>query len=350
MKIAILSDIHANYPALTKVVEHAKRHGAEQFWCLGDVIGYGPYAVECLHWLTNEVAELCWVMGNHEAMFIALMIKNNWFGDPGQQSQVKEQHYYAFRELAEAEGKEGLFSQSEPKITVGKNEPQSGGREGTPRDPIAALNQNIEALKTCAELGSYGWQFFTKSRLGPSQIIRDGTDYWLVHASRLDNRQIGPYIYPWASYYLEIELNELQKLYQVQNRPICQFHGHTHVPYLLTTDSPIVEPPFHTVCVESGKVYPLGKCLTLANPGSVGQPRNTDCRACYALLDTSLPSLTFYRVKYDVDKVIRTMTRMGFPNHLAWRLHSAAYGVKEHEPPDEWKSCYECQKQEEEVE
>lgn len=41
MKVAVLSDIHANLEALEAVLADARGNGAESFWCLGDVVGYG---------------------------------------------------------------------------------------------------------------------------------------------------------------------------------------------------------------------------------------------------------------------------------------------------------------------
>jgi len=40
MRTLIISDIHANLPALDAVIEDAGSFG--QVWCLGDVVGYGP--------------------------------------------------------------------------------------------------------------------------------------------------------------------------------------------------------------------------------------------------------------------------------------------------------------------
>ena len=47
MKIAILSDIHSNYPALKAVVEAARQQKIENFIVLGDFFGYYPWAVDC---------------------------------------------------------------------------------------------------------------------------------------------------------------------------------------------------------------------------------------------------------------------------------------------------------------
>ena len=42
-QIALLGDVHANLPALEAVISHAASLGVEQFWNIGDFVGYGPY-------------------------------------------------------------------------------------------------------------------------------------------------------------------------------------------------------------------------------------------------------------------------------------------------------------------
>ena len=58
----------------------------------------------------------------------------------------------------------------------------------------------------------------------------------------------------------------------------------------------------------------------LINPGSVGQPRDLDPRAAYAVLDTLASSITFHRVPYDVDLAGGRILMAGLPERLAKRL------------------------------
>ena len=55
MRLAILSDIHANLPALEAVLADIERAGVDELWCLGDVVGYGAQPDEC----AALVAERC---------------------------------------------------------------------------------------------------------------------------------------------------------------------------------------------------------------------------------------------------------------------------------------------------
>jgi len=64
VRLAIVSDIHANLPALEVVLADAQRVGVDQLWCLGDVVGYGAHPDECAS-LIAERSALC-LVGNHD--------------------------------------------------------------------------------------------------------------------------------------------------------------------------------------------------------------------------------------------------------------------------------------------
>lgn len=64
MRIAVISDIHANGQALSAVLADVDAAGADELWCLGDVVGYGPEPNECCA-VVRERAALC-LVGNHD--------------------------------------------------------------------------------------------------------------------------------------------------------------------------------------------------------------------------------------------------------------------------------------------
>src|SRR5919108_1807868 len=63
MRLAIVSDIHANLPALEAVLADVESAGPDELWCLGDVVGYGAQPDECTR-LVAERCDLC-LVGNH---------------------------------------------------------------------------------------------------------------------------------------------------------------------------------------------------------------------------------------------------------------------------------------------
>jgi predicted phosphodiesterase len=64
MRVAVISDIHANLPAFEAVLAATEASGAEEIWCLGDVVGYGAQPDEC----ADLARERCAVtlVGNHD--------------------------------------------------------------------------------------------------------------------------------------------------------------------------------------------------------------------------------------------------------------------------------------------
>jgi len=63
------------------------------------------------------------------------------------------------------------------------------------------------------------------------------------------------------------------------------------------------------------------KYFYLVNPGSVGQPRDGDPRAAYALYSAEERTVEFCRVAYDVDRAAAKIRAAGLPDFLAARLH-----------------------------
>jgi len=64
MRVAVLSDVHANLHALEAVLEAVDREHPDAIWCLGDIVGYGPRPDECCR-IVEERAEIC-LVGNHD--------------------------------------------------------------------------------------------------------------------------------------------------------------------------------------------------------------------------------------------------------------------------------------------
>ena len=94
--------------------------------------------------------------------------------------------------------------------------------------------------------------------------------------------------------------------------------GHTHVPSLFRAGKER----------QPGRVgydtpYPLAPRAFL-NPGSVGQPRDGDPRAAYAVIDLAVGSVTFHRSSYRIDETQRRIRERGLPAIFADRL---AFGL-----------------------
>lgn len=94
--------------------------------------------------------------------------------------------------------------------------------------------------------------------------------------------------------------------------------GHTHVPSLFSSADRVQagRVKYDTPYQLEGRVF--------MNPGSVGQPRDGDPRAAYAVLDLSGRTVTFHRSSYRFDETQRRIRERGLPPILADRL---AFGL-----------------------
>ena len=64
MKIAVISDIHANLPALNATLKFLSTQKIDRIICLGDVVGYGPFPNECIELVKEHCQHV--MMGNHD--------------------------------------------------------------------------------------------------------------------------------------------------------------------------------------------------------------------------------------------------------------------------------------------
>jgi diadenosine tetraphosphatase ApaH/serine/threonine PP2A family protein phosphatase len=146
-----------------------------------------------------------------------------------------------------------------------------------------------EAAKEDRAAGERRWNFLGHLRVR----VSDG-GYLFVHGS--PRQPINEYLNP------DDTINEPLKISTVLGRidHVC-FVGHTHWPGVFTDDNEFWKPeelPDRTYVID-----PSHKAIL--NPGSVGQPRDGDNRASYAILDTGAADgkhrVEFHRLPYDID-------------------------------------------------
>ena len=117
--------------------------------------------------------------------------------------------------------------------------------------------------------------------------------------------------------YLVDELNVIRAL-KASERPLCLF-GHTHysVTWELSTDAA------DTVGLSAMRDLQLtlrDGFTYLVNPGSVGQPRDGDARASYAIVDTDRRHVEVIRLEYPIEQTQAKILTSGLPEVLAKRL------------------------------
>jgi len=111
----------------------------------------------------------------------------------------------------------------------------------------------------------------------------------------------------------------------LENSPFAlTFFGHTHVQGVIGLDgrelfsaqlqrTPRDKQQVNTVQLDQGVRY-------LVNPGSVGQPRDGDPRAGFAIYDATEHSISLFRVPYDIERAQHRIIAAGLPDRLASRL------------------------------
>jgi len=117
--------------------------------------------------------------------------------------------------------------------------------------------------------------------------------------------------------YIFDELDALRAL-KVSSRPLCLF-GHTHYPVTFELSAAAFESTGPSSSAETHLDLRNGSKY-LVNPGSVGQPRDGDPRAAYAIIDVDQRAVDLIRLPYAVEEAQAKVVKAGLPEVLAQRL------------------------------
>jgi len=228
MKIALISDVHGNYPALLAVFERIRKENCDLIISLGDIAGYYCMVNECIKLCRdNNVVN---VLGNHD-------------------------YYLITNTKCPRSATANICIEFQKKVIT---------------------SENLEWLQT--SIPEY-------RNLG----------YWFVHGGW--NNPLDEYI---ESFDFSIMGDCGARLFA---------SGHTHIQ----------------------KVQRKGN-LIYVNPGSIGQPRDGDWKAAFAIIE-STGEVSIYREKYDVDRIAHAMKKNGFKTRLYEGLYNGTriqpfYGSK----------------------
>lgn len=142
-KVLVISDVHANQVALEAVLADAGE--ADEVWCLGDVVGYGPRPNECIQ-LIASLPNLTCMMGNHDYASINEMTLET-FNSDARKALIWQ------RNTINAGSQEFLKAQSVGPLVIG----DVTLAHGSPRDTIweyimntLVARLNLDHFKTTA--------------------------------------------------------------------------------------------------------------------------------------------------------------------------------------------------------
>ncbi len=247
MPTAVISDVHGNASALKAVLADIQQRGITRIVCLGDTVGYGPDPLECVDLVREKCA---WtLLGNHDYGVLY---------EPTNFNQAAESSAFWTREQ---------FDQ-EPDVAL----------RTTRYDFLNSLKVRVVE------------KIPPNDSQGPDST--QGIPLLAVHGS--PRRPINEYIFP------DDAVNAPDKLESIFDRVqrVC-IVGHTHFPGVFT-DEPDFYPPGE---LGEGKFTFTDDEKIVINVGSVGQPRDFDPRASYAILYPT--HVQFVRVEYDIDATAR---------------------------------------------
>lgn len=222
MRIAFISDVHANIVALKAVVEEIDRLGIQTIVSAGDIVGYYPFPNETVRLFKER--KVTGIRGNHDRS--VLTANTNMMN---------------------------MMASAAVMWTAQRMERES--------------MEYLHSLKDHADM-HFGIQRAS-----------------VHHGSPFNEDE----------YVFEDEVTE-DMLEACPGSKLLVL-GHTHVPYV----------------VQMNKGYVI-------NPGSVGQPRDGDPRACFIAYDTTKGSFDIRRVEYDISAVEEAVLREDLPEELAMRL------------------------------
>jgi diadenosine tetraphosphatase ApaH/serine/threonine PP2A family protein phosphatase len=137
VRLAVISDIHANLPALEAVLEAIDAAGVEETWCLGDIVGYGAEPDACAD-LVRERCSVC-LVGNHDlavlgGLDIAAFSEAAAAAVAWTRENVAERTLAMLRELEPLASREGI-----------------GLFHASPRDPVWEYVLSAEQADACLD-------------------------------------------------------------------------------------------------------------------------------------------------------------------------------------------------------
>ncbi len=155
---------------------------------------------------------------------------------------------------------------------------------------------------TGERLSPTNWKFIEALPLGPAIVDRD---FAICHGSPLDE---DAYIFSDVDAFLNFQEGEWK---------VC-FFGHSHIPSVFTLERSAIR--VEVIRGEKTRLVLDPQKRYLINPGSIGQPRDRNPHAAYAIFDSKDRVMFFDRVPYDVARAREKILRAGLPAMLGDRL------------------------------
>jgi predicted phosphodiesterase len=161
MRVAIASDIHGNKQAFQAVIAAAERDGADELWCLGDLVGYGAEPDACVA-LADAHCAIC-LAGNHDLAVVDVLSLEEFSRGAALAAQWT-------REVITPQTREFLLSLSPTGSAEG-----IGLFHASPRDPVWEYVLSALAAELCFDATSFRISLIGHSHVALSFHRPEGT-------------------------------------------------------------------------------------------------------------------------------------------------------------------------------
>jgi diadenosine tetraphosphatase ApaH/serine/threonine PP2A family protein phosphatase len=260
MKIAVISCIHGNYEALNAVLSDIDNHNADKIYCLGDLVGYGPYpnaVVEMIRSLDIPTCQGCW----DEDIVEGLNACECSYPSVLAEKRGKLAHEWTNR-VIHPEVREYLAQ-----LPMSLRDDQLCFVHGSPHSQHEYLLPEVNAF------------------VAMERVLAAGADTLFCGHTHI------PYVRSLGS---DADLPSQVGEFQIQVKLAGQ-----------------------TIAQARKFSVPLKR---IVNAGSVGEPRHGRPNATYVLYDADTDQVTFREIEYDYHKTCAAIIENGLPAIFAWRL------------------------------
>ena len=291
-RLAIISDIHGNRVALEQVLRDCEVRNVDAIFCLGDIVGYGPEPAECLA-IVRANCRLS-IRGNHEDALLHPEVTKTW--NPVARAGIA----FARRtmtpdSLAFIGSLPSSFAISETLLGVHDSPTPS-------EDGMTYLRTKQDAAE------AFGW-------FGERFCLVGHTHVPCCFTTTVKSARATTGLDDIEEH--DVHVHDLaHDLAHDQNQTHDPAPGRPHT---IAPQDGLTSASGHRRVIElpaSGRA--------IINPGSVGQPRDRDPRASYAILDLGRNILEIQRVEYNVAEVQRRSLAVGLPPIVGERLAMGA--------------------------
>jgi predicted phosphodiesterase len=138
MRVAVISDVHANLHALEAVLADVERSSPDAVWSLGDVVGYGPQPSSCCAAVAGRAAVS--LIGNHDLASLGLLDLEDFSADAAQAARWT------------ATSLDGEAREYLTKLEPTAETPEAALYHGSPRDPVWEYVLSVEAALAALKL------------------------------------------------------------------------------------------------------------------------------------------------------------------------------------------------------